>query len=181
MRLVPNGKRDRETGWNQRASAGQERQFFANRRAEEQLTSSSHLDLKLDPYSGQREELLNELGEAWEEYRNANWDGYGAIQVSEETFQHARRFVKALPPDIPNPTIGGDPDGHLTLEWYRSPRCILSVSVSPEGDLHYAALREVTSKVAGNGSKVSKSYGTEPFSGEIPESILRLVSQVMGA
>lgn len=125
-----------------------------------------------------REELLEALGEAWEEYRDGDWDGYGALQVSEQTFSHARRFVEAFPPNLPNPTIGADPDGHLSFEWYRSPRCILTVSVSPEGDLHYSALREVFS---GHESKLSKSYGTEPFLSEIPDPILRLVSQVMGA
>lgn len=96
-----------------------------------------------------------------------NWDGYGASSVASQTFNHACRFLGALPLGIPAPSIGAEPDGHLTFEWHRSPRWILSVSISPEGDLHYAALL---------GS--SKVYGSEPFFGETPSRILDLIHQV---
>jgi len=48
--------------------------------------------------------------------------------------------------------VGAESDGHITFEWYTSPRHILSISVSPDGKLHYAALI---------GSR--KAYGTEDF------------------
>lgn len=128
-----------------------------------------------------RAELFNELDKAGEEFRNENWDGYGAIPVSEETFRIARRFILAIPPYIPNPTLGAEPDGHITFEWYRSPRCTVSVSVSPEGDLHYAALREIPRNLLGRPAALSKTYGTEVFSDEIPEVILGLISPIMAA
>jgi hypothetical protein len=58
----------------------------------------------------------------------------------------------------------------LTFEWYRHPRWTLSVSVSPEGTLHYAGL-----------------FGTEdprgscPFFGETPENLLFLIRRVIRA
>ena len=66
------------------------------------------------------------------------------------------------------PSVGAEPDGQITFEWYQSQRRILSVSVSQEGDLHYAALLGY-----------SRRYGTEPFFGEIPADILKLVHRAV--
>ncbi len=111
---------------------------------------------------------LNELYQVFEECRHANWDGYSAVSVSARAFQLTYEFLEALPLGTPAPTLGAEPDGHLTLEWYRSPRRTLSVSVSPEGDLHYAAL-----------IGASKYYGTEPFFGEAPKAVVDLIHRVL--
>lgn len=113
---------------------------------------------------------FDELGLTFEECREANWDGYQAEPVSEETYQLAVQFLKALPLGTSAPAIGAEPDGHLTMEWYRSPRRTLSVSISPEGELHYAALMGA-----------GKAYGTEPFFGEVPETIMNLINRTMAA
>ena len=105
-----------------------------------------------------------------EECRVPNWDAQGAAPVTEDAYRVACRFLESLPLGIRAPSIGAEPDGHLTLEWHRSPRRTLSVSASPEGDLHYAALL---------GS--SKAYGTEPFLGYPPKPILDLIHRVMAA
>lgn len=97
----------------------------------------------------------------------ANWDGYGASPVTYKTFLQAKDFLEALPLRTPAPTVGAEPDGHITMEWYKSPRRTLSVSISPEGELHYAALL---------GHK--KRYGTEPFWGEVPDVIMDIIRQV---
>lgn len=110
---------------------------------------------------------LNELYQVFDECRQANWDGYGAAPVSVRTFQSAYELLEALPLGTPAPSIGAEPDGHITLEWYHSPRCTLSVSVSPEGELHYAALMGA-----------SKAYGTEAFFGEVPKEIIDLIRRV---
>lgn len=114
--------------------------------------------------------VFNELFAVAEECKIPNWDGQGAAPVSGESFYLAYRFLEALPLGTPVPSVGAEPDGHLTLEWYRSPRRTLSISVSPEGDLHYAALL---------GS--SKTYGTEPFFGDMPRVLLDLISRAMAA
>lgn len=111
--------------------------------------------------------VLEDLIKVAEECRSANWDGYEAAPITNETFWQAYHFLSALPLGFPPPSVGAEPDGHLTFEWYRSSRRTLSISVSPEGDLHYAAFL---------GS--SKAYGTEPFSGTIPKIILDLIHRV---
>lgn len=111
--------------------------------------------------------VLEDLIKVAEECRSANWDSYGAASITNETFWQAYHFLSALPFGFPTPSVGAEPDGHLTFEWHRSSRRTLSISVSPEGDLHYAALL---------GS--SKAYGTEPFSGTVPKIILDLINRV---
>lgn len=99
-----------------------------------------------------------------------DWDGYGAAPVRAEVFTLACRFLEALPFGVQAPSVGAEPDGQLTLEWYRSPRRLLSVSISPDGDLHYAALLGP-----------NKAYGTEAFYGEVPRPILDLIHRVQAA
>jgi hypothetical protein len=110
---------------------------------------------------------LEELGKVETDCRDADWDGYGAAPVKADTVARAVHFLYALPPGMPRPTIGAEPDGHLTFEWYKSPRWTLSVSVSPDGNLYYSCLLGPASK-----------FGTEPFWGQPPRSILELVPQV---
>jgi hypothetical protein len=108
-----------------------------------------------------------ELSRVSQECSRNDWDGYGAAPIAEETYLQAHAFLDALPLGTSAPSVGAEPDGHLTLEWHQSPRRTLSVSVSPEGDLHYAAL-----------VGPSKAYGTEPFLGEVPQTILDLIHRV---
>ena len=110
---------------------------------------------------------FDELFQVFDECRHANWDGYNAVPVSARTFQLTHEFLEALPLGMSAPAVGAEPDGHLTLEWYRSPRRMLSVSISPEGDLHYAAL-----------IGPSKYYGTEPFFGEVTQTIVDMISRI---
>ncbi len=111
--------------------------------------------------------LRDELAEAWEECHQPNWDGYDALPVSRDALRNMYTFLEAMPLGFPRPTIGADPHGHLSVEWYRSPRRVLSVSVSDDDLLHYAAL-------LGSNS----TCGTETYFGEVPESILNLVRRV---
>jgi hypothetical protein len=111
---------------------------------------------------------VEELYRVYLDCVDSDWDGYKALPVSEVTYRAAYRLLDALPLGTPIPSFGAEPDGHLTLEWHRSPRRTLSVSVSPEGELHYAAL-----------VGASKAYGTEPFFGDVPNTILDLIDRVM--
>lgn len=113
-------------------------------------------------------EVFNELFRVAEDCKSANWDGQGASPVSDESYRAAFKFLEALPLGCVPPSVGVEPDGELTLEWYRSPRRTLSVSFSKNGELHYAALLGA-----------SKVYGTEPFFGDVPKIIVDLVSRVM--
>lgn len=113
-------------------------------------------------------DVLEELNSVIETASSDNWDGYGGSKINEETTRLAFLFLESLPLGTEMPSVGSEPDGHITFEWYRSPRRLLSVSVSPNGDLHYAALLGP-----------NKSYGTEAFFGELPSTIFDLIKRVI--
>jgi hypothetical protein len=111
--------------------------------------------------------VCDELQIVWDEVREPNWDGYDALPVPHEALSNARKLVNSLPRDLPAPSAGAEPDGQLTLEWYRNPRCTLSVSVGHSNELHFAAL-------FGNDS----ICGTASFVDQMPASIVQLIRQV---
>ena len=116
------------------------------------------------------EEICHELAVVTEECRLPNWDGHGAVAVSPDTLLHAQRFVKVLPSELLNASAGVEADGHLTLEWYREPRWTLSMSISPESNLYYAAL-----------FGTSDVRGRESFQADVPEMILNLIRRTFPA
>lgn len=116
----------------------------------------------------QAKRALSDLSKVFEYCQRANWDGYGALPVSARAFRLAYEFLEALPLGTRAPSVGAEPDGHLTLEWHRSPHRTLSLSISPEDEIHYSAL-----------IGASKHYGTEPFYGEVPKVIIELISRVV--
>lgn len=111
--------------------------------------------------------IRDDLGLVWDECRRPDWDGFGAWPVSQETLHNAYTFLESLPLGCPPPSVGAEPDGHLTLEWHHGPRRTLSVSVTPEGDLHYAAL-----------FGPNRVFGTEVFFGEAPSAIMHLIRRI---
>jgi hypothetical protein len=113
---------------------------------------------------------VNELESIVAECSSANWDGYEAYPVTADTYDLARQFLKVLPPYSVPSSIGAEPDGHLTLEWHHSSRWLMSLSISPEGILYYAAL-----------FGTSRQYGSEPFLGNIPKPIMDLINRVATA
>lgn len=111
--------------------------------------------------------LRNEVLRVCEECTTSGWDGYGAEPVKLQAGEYALSFLALLPVGTPAPSVSADPDGDITLEWYESPRQTLSVSVSPDGLLHYAAL-----------IGASKHHGSVPFYGNMPHTIPDLIYQV---
>lgn len=114
-----------------------------------------------------KQPTIDELLTIWADCRTPNWDGYDAFPVKERTLNYAYAFIQALPLGFPLPSVSAEPDGHVAFDWFRSLHWTISVSVSPEGVLYYAAL-------LGN----SDSRGSEPFLGEIPERLLNLIKEV---
>ena len=61
-----------------------------------------------------------------------NWDGYRAAPITEQTYLQACAFLDALPLGTPAPSVGAEPDGHLTLEWHRSARGPYQSALAPK-------------------------------------------------
>lgn len=145
--------------------ASAEAQFVAEKasQAKRYLCDSTALGL-------QKQQSFDQLYTVAEQCSAPNWDGYNAAPVSNEAYRLAYCFIEQLPPNLPMPTIGAEPDGHLTLEWHRSADNTLSISVAPDGNLHYSALLGPNSV-----------YGTEAFFDQVPEIIVRLVHRLPSA
>ncbi len=114
-----------------------------------------------------KQPAYDELAEISNACRTADWDAHGAVPLATDAVRHARRFIEALPVGYAPPSVGAEPDGHVTLEWYRDTNWLLSVSVSPEGILYYAALL---------GEEDPR--GSCRFNGAIPETILYWIRRV---
>jgi hypothetical protein len=113
-------------------------------------------------------DLREELAAILEECSQQDWDGYNARPTTLATLETARQFVMLLPIGTKSPSLGALPDGSITLEWHSSRLWSLTVAVSPDGDLHYAALLGA-----------EKTSGTEPFTDEVPSSILQLIAKTV--
>ncbi|HOW51814.1 MAG TPA: hypothetical protein PLV42_07205 [bacterium] len=115
-----------------------------------------------------KKDLKNELTEIERDCFLPNWDGYGAQPVGRETIEQAWKFLKAIPPQLPRPSIGVESDGHITFEWYRSPRYVISISVSSDGRIYFASLM---------GNKTQR--GRDIFFGELPGHIKQIILDVI--
>ena len=111
--------------------------------------------------------IRSELYELIEECGEPDWDGYNAVPVDCDSILAARKFLLSLPLGTRRPSVGILPSGNVTLEWQHSRRRSLTVSFSPDGDIHYAAL-------LGAG----RQSGSEPFYGEAPAAILNLLGRI---
>ena len=110
---------------------------------------------------------ISELHDVWKECSLIGWDGHGALPVEQETYRAAYCLIDSLPLGFPMPSIGAEPDGQLTMEWRKSPRRVLSVSIDPEGFLHYAGL-----------FGMNKRFGTIVFFSNAPDELLQLVREL---
>jgi hypothetical protein len=114
-----------------------------------------------------RRASYDELAAVAEQCRTPNWDGFNAFPIEQETLRLACSLLEALPLGVAAPSVGAEPDGHVTLEWHQLPRRTLSMSVDPGGFLHYSGL-----------FGPNRRYGTEVSCGELPATILSLINEV---
>ena len=144
--------------------------FSDEARFVEDSTQDSRRQLQGANVFGIENTMRDELATVWEECREPNWDGFQAIPIDQDGLRSAYVFLESLPLGFPAPSIGAEPDGAFTLEWHRSKRRTLSVSVASSDELHYAALLGP-----------NRVYGTEAFFGDVPSSILDLIRRVYSA
>jgi len=111
--------------------------------------------------------VLDDLAKVREAYATSDWDNENALPVNNSSVNLANALLESLPIGTSPPSIGADPDGQVSIEWYRSPRRIITISVDPEGKLHYGVLL---------GQRTA--YGTESFFGDTPIEILRWIGLV---
>jgi hypothetical protein len=111
---------------------------------------------------------LEELEKVYEECSEANWDGYGAIPISRETYSEARKLLRMIPSFLPRPDISAEPDGEIALEWYKEKYSVFVISVGGNNLITYAGLF----------GKSNRTHGTEYFSDELPEIIRQCIRRL---
>lgn len=112
-------------------------------------------------------EIYNDLYGLAVECSVEGWDGGTAKPITKAVFDQGFLFLQSLPLGIATPTVGADPDGDITFEWYHSASRVLTISVDPGGSMHYAAI-----------IGLRKAYGTESLAAGIPSHITDLIRQV---
>jgi hypothetical protein len=115
-----------------------------------------------------KEKALDDLYEAFSEACMPEWDGHGACRASLESYANAKQFIEVLPVDLPLPEFAVDPDGEISLEWYRSPRRVFSVSMGSGASLSYAGL-----------FGPNRVHGSETFDGGIPYSVMMYIRRLL--
>lgn len=143
------------------AATSREAQYLCNLAAE---TAGS---LRNSESVGHRSVLI-ELENIAADCARTGWDGYDALPLTRDALMAAKTFLCALPFGLPQPSVGADPSGRVTVEWYMALRRTVSISISADGTLHYAALLGTSTR-----------HGQEPFLGGVPRSILDVIREVM--
>jgi len=78
--------------------------------------------------------------------RGENWDSHGAAPIDADAVANAREIARtlALIDGVPQPTVGGTPDGEVGLAWDVG-EWSLDLTVDGSGLLHYVYLDEADS------------------------------------
>lgn len=84
--------------------------------------------------------VLSQLQALVTECAGFGWDASEAEPVSECAAIRAADFIRALPEGFPLPELAPEPDGSISLDWFRSRNRILSLSVGTSDRLPYAWL-----------------------------------------
>lgn len=111
---------------------------------------------------------FQQLDEVFEECSSEGWDGERAKPISVEVLRCARRFLSSFPLGMEAPEVGAEPDGAITLEWYRSPNKVISISINPDGWMYYAAL-----------IGTSKRHGADFSLMGVSDDLVEIISQVV--
>lgn len=121
--------------------------------------------ITLDP----KERAYCTLKETYDTHHQADWDGYGALPITEEACFEAQRFLHLLPDDVVLPAISADPRGAISFEWYKGQDWVFTLVTKGAGVVVYAGLM----------GKDNRSFGTQRFSDSIPKIILQNIRRVL--
>ena len=87
---------------------------------------------------GGKEEVLSMMYEIEAECGVSDWDGYGALPLSNLSIETAKAFIRLLPDSLAMPEIAPEPDGSVSLDWMPSRYRTFSLSIGESDQLAYA-------------------------------------------
>jgi hypothetical protein len=112
--------------------------------------------------------VFDELALLSMEAAEDNWDGQGSKRLDHDTYQAAKRFVQALPLEIPPPEVIVDADGEVNFEWYGKQGQRLTMALRKDGRVAYA----------GQFSIRSRASGMEEFNDSVPKELVECIKKV---
>jgi hypothetical protein len=89
---------------------------------------------------GDKAQALSDLVTLGAEHAQPGWDGDNAAPIDPTALSLARRFILAMPYDIPRPEIAPEPDGKISLDWHQSSSRQFSLSIGHGNRLAFAWL-----------------------------------------
>ena len=84
--------------------------------------------------------IEDQILEVAEECSFVGWDGGKAQPVSHIVLTNAIKFMQSLPVGIKAPDVCAGPDGSISFEWYRAPMRDVSINISPDNNVYFAAI-----------------------------------------
>jgi hypothetical protein len=103
-----------------------------------------------------------------QEAGTADWNGYGAEPLRKASLQNAEFLLRSFGLGAAHPSLGASNAGWVTMQWARSATWTLSLMITDDGLIHWAALL---------GS--SRSSGTMPLNAAAVQELLKTINRVM--
>ena len=110
--------------------------------------------------------LLDDLQQLAEDCRHEDWNGYGAKALSQQSLEDAAVFIHGLGINSRDASLGATAKGWVTLQWGPGPKWTLSIAITDDAWIHWAALLGP-----------NREHGTTPFMGAIPKNIAELIQR----
>lgn len=114
------------------------------------------------------QEVLDDLLALAQEAGTADWNGYGAEPLRKASLQNAESLLRSFGLGAAHPCLGASNAGWVTMQWARSATWTLSLMITDDGLIHWAALL---------GS--SRSSGTMPLNAAAVQELLKTINRVM--
>jgi len=105
--------------------------------------------------------------EVYRECSCADWDGYGALAVTRDAYEEAKKIIDLLPSSIQMPEIVPEPTGEIGFEWRQGRGRIFIMSVNGRHRISYAGIFD------GN-----KTHGFEHFEETLPSVVTEQVRRL---
>ncbi len=119
---------------------------------------------------GEKARVLSSLNLLAAECSNAGWDGGDAQPLNLAALLAAESIIRALPEGIPVPEVAAEPDGEISLDWFRSRHCLFSLSVGTSSQLAYAWL-----------DGANRGHAVASFDGvQLPDRVIQEIQKIMG-
>lgn len=114
-----------------------------------------------------KQALLKDIIEIKRDCYYANWDGYSASPISDESCNEASIFIRGLSSDLPQPEVFVDPYGTISFEWRKGKKKVFIANVAGENKIIYMGIF---------GDK--KIHGLELFFRHVPIKVTNYIRRI---